>query len=259
MTEPATTTKDTRISSVLSRNPLLADFCRQYMEIFDTVSAYNKEVLAEKTSEWNTSKVLEKARQFASPENAEETKPEIKEAWNSWESAVQAMNLAKRNVLELTAKELGITLSSSGERDPEVEGPLKEKRKLAFEIGMQLKSMLGIIQDDKLKGAISDFLENNPLPAVGRDQARSFGNEGPATPKFRVHVSVFDADGNEKVSADGFSKAALELPKFYPKGEAIKADKLRAAWMAAGNTTENTVTNPVEFSDNDLRFVITKK
>jgi hypothetical protein len=252
--------KDKRIPTALSRNSILADFCAQYLTVFDEISNYNREVLAEKDSEWNASKVLEKAREFARPtEKGVEPKQDIKKAIEDYERLVDALALARRSVLDITSKELGITLSATADRNPETEAPLKEHRKLAIEIGTQLSMIAKMTTDETASNAVTEFLSQNPLPAIGRDQARSFGDNEKATPKYRVHVTVSDKDGNVKVDEDGFTKTALALTKFYERGKAPKSDNLREVWEKAGNTPEKTVTNPVEFTDNELSFVITKK
>lgn len=260
MTEP-TTARDSRIPTVLARNIVLVDFCRQYLEAIDEIAAYNKEVIAEKSSEWNVSKVLAKARELGNPEDANTpVNEDIKKALSEWEDAVTKVNVAKRAVLEATSKELGITLSSvTVERNAETEAPLREKRKFANEIGNQLSAIAAMTRDEKSKDAVNEFLTSNPLLAVGRDQVRTFGGDEPSTPKYRVNVKVTDKDGNVLVDESGFTKTALALTKYYERGKALKQDKLREAWEKSGNTVANTVVNPVEFDDNGMHFVITKK
>lgn len=258
-TTPAKPTKDTRISPVLSKQVILMDFLGTYLSVFDEISAYNKEVLAEKSSDWPISKIMEKAREFASPENADDIKPEVKVAWDQFEAASQAMQVARRNVLNATAKELGITLSVTAERNSDTEAPLKEHRTRAVAIGKQLSTFSELLNDEKISAALKEFLDAYPLPAVGRDQVSNFGADEKSTPKYRVTVVVTNSDGEELVNESGFTKAALALTKFYPRGEAPKPDTLRTAWEKAGNTGENTVQPVVEFDDNDLHYVITKK
>jgi hypothetical protein len=261
MTAPTTTPEknDKRIPATLSRNSILADFCRQYLSVFDEISSYNSEVLAEKDSEWTAGKVMEKARDFASPENPADVKENIKAVWEEFERAAAEHAKARKAVLEATSKELGITLSATTERNPEIEGPMKERRKLAIEIGTQLGTIAKMTTDEKASAAVTEFLAGNPLPAIGRDQTRTFGSDEKSTPKYRVHVTVSDKDGNVKVSEAGFTKAALALTKLYERGKAPKSDTLRDAWEKAGNSADKTVTNPVEFDDNELHYVITKK
>jgi hypothetical protein len=258
--KPAENGKDERIPEAFSKNSILKDFCAQYLKVFDEISNYNREVLAEKDSEWNAGKVLEKAREFARPtEKGVEPKQDIKKAIEAYENAVNALAQARRSVLDITSKELGITLSATADRNPELEAPLKERRKLAIEIGTQLNMIAKLTTDEAASAAATKFLDQNPLPAIGRDQARSFGDSEKATPKYRVHVVVKDKDGATKVEEDGFTKTALALTKFYERGKALKSDDLREAWEKAGNSPDKTVTNPVEFTDNDLHFVISKK
>ncbi|MFY3741609.1 MAG: hypothetical protein HMLIMOIP_002067 [Candidatus Nitrosomirales archaeon] len=253
-------TEAPRVSEILSTNAILADFVRQYLEVFDEISNYNKEVLAEKDAEWTSGKVLEKGRELARPTD-KDAKPdtEVKTAIEAFESLVNEMNKARKNALDIVSKRLGITLSATAERNPEIEAPMKEHRKFAVEIGTQLEVMAKMLSDEKVSSAISEFLNNFPLPAIGRDQVRTFGSDEKATPKYRVHVSVFDKDGKEIVSEDGFTKTVLALPKYYERGKAIKSDTLRDVWEKAGNSTEKTVSPTVEFTDNELHFVITKK
>jgi hypothetical protein len=250
-----------RIPEVLRAQSILADFCKQYLSVYDEIAAYNKAVLAEKSSEWNAAKVMEKARSLARP-TEKDAKPntEIKSALDKFERLVTELNLARKAVLDVTSKNLGISLSAVSDRDPAAEQPLKDRRKIAVELGNQLMMIAKMTTDENASSAVNDFLTALPLPAVGRDQTRSFtDNDGKATPKYRVTVAVFDKDGNQKISEDGFTKAKLALAKFYPRGEGITSDKLREAWEAAGNNSEKTVVNPVEFDDNELHFVITKK
>ncbi len=249
-----------RIPELFENNPILKDFCQKYLDILDEITEYNKQVLAEKTAEWNSSKVLEKAKEFAHPEDANvPANKEIQTLVDEWEKAITVLAQKRKAVIERTAKELGITLTSTAERDPEKEAGLKEQRKLAHTIGSQLSSFAEMINDASATKTIQEFLGSNPLPAVGRDQSHNFSSDGgKATPKYRVKVTV-SRDNEELISEDGFTKAALALPKYYERGKALKADKLREAWEAAGNTPEKTVTDPVEFNDNGLHFTITKK
>lgn len=263
MTE-ATATKpavDKRIPTALAKVPILGDFCRRYMETFDKISEYNKAVLADQNSEWNSHKILEKARSFARPtEKGVEPKTEIKEALESWEDLINKVALARKSVIELTAKELGIAPANMTERDPAQEGPLKEQRKIAVEIGNHLATMAQMTTDDNAKSAVNDFLAANPLPSVGRDQVRTFGGAATATPKYRVTIEVKKGD-EILLSEKGFTKTALALSKpvfGYERGKSPKSDDLRGAWEAAGNTPDETKQNPVVFEDNGLTYTITK-
>jgi len=253
---------DTRIPNLLSKNSILGDFCQRYIDVFDEITEYNKEVLAERDSEWNAGKVLEKARELARPTDKNVApNDEIKSAIEAYENAVNALAQARKSVLDRTSKELGITLSATADRNPEIEAPLKEKRKVAIEIGTQLSMIAKMTSDENASEAVTTFLSENALPAIGRDQTRTFGNDGKSTPKYRVHVKV-TKDGQEVVSEDGFTKAALALTKpvlGYERGKAPKSDVLREVWEKAGNTGEKTVAPTVEFDDNGLHFVITKK
>jgi hypothetical protein len=252
-----------RIPTYLADNSILADFCKRYLATFDKIAAYNKDVLAEKDSEWNAAKVLEKSREMARPtdKNAKADE-EVKNALEAWESLITELAKARKAVLDLTASKLNINLSATATRDNEVEAPLKEDRKVAVEIGKQLSMIADMTNDESASAAVLEFLANNPLPAVGRDQSRNFGAaDSASTPKYRVKVTV-TKDGEEILSEDGFTKAGLALTKpvfGYERGKAPKSETLRNAWEAAGNNGEKTVVNPVEFDDNGLHFVITKK
>lgn len=247
-----------RIPEALAENPILDEFCKQYLVTVDEILAYNKQVLAEKTAEWNAHKVMEKAREFARPTDKSEADEEILKALKEYEAAQDAYNLARRSVLDATANKLGITLSATADRNPEIEAPLKEKRKTAHVIGTQLKTIADMTSNEKASAAVEEFLSKYELPMIGRDQTHSFGDSGKATPKYRVTVVVTDSDGKELLSEKGFTNTAMALTKFYERGKALKSETLREVWEKAGNTPEETKTSPVEFNDNDLHFVITK-
>lgn len=252
--------KKPRISEVLSNHAILADFARQYLSVFDEIAKYNEAILAEKNSEWNSTKVFAKARELGNPTDANaKADDNVKSALDKYEEALTAYNKARKDVIDVTSKSLGITLSVGAERNLETEAPLKEKHKFAVAIGTQLSTIAEMLTDAKISEAVTTFLSENPLPAVGRDQVRSFSTNEKSTPKYRVNVVVKDKDGNVKVDEAGFTKASFALTKFYERGKALKSEDLRNAWEKAGNTPDKTVTNPVEFTDNDLHFVITKK
>lgn len=252
-----------RIPDYLASNSILEDFCKRYLGVLDEISEYNKAVLAEKSSEWNAHKVFEKARELARPTD-KNVKPndEIKKALETYENLITETAKARKAALDATSKELGITLSATAERNPELEAPLKEKRKLANTIGTQLSQIATMTSDAEATAAVTEFLAKNPLPAIGRDQVSTFGTDGTtSTPKYRVKVTITNKDGVEILNEDGFTKTALALTKpvfGYERGEAPKADKLREAWEKAGNSATNVV-SPVEFDDNNLHFTITKK
>jgi len=248
-----------RIPAVLMENPILAEFCNKYLQTVDEILSYNKDVLAEKSAEWNAHKVMEKAREFARPTDKSDPDSAILDAIKKYEAAQDAYNLARRAVLDVTSKKIGITLSATADRNPEIEAPLKEKRKTAHVIGTQLKMMADMTTNTQASEAVESFLNEFKLPMIGRDQEHSFSDSGKSTPKYRVTVVVTDKDGKEILSEDGFSKTAMSLTKFYERGKAPKADVFREVWEKAGNSPEETKTNPVEFDDNDLHFVITKK
>jgi O6-methylguanine-DNA--protein-cysteine methyltransferase len=205
---------------------------------------------------------LEKAREFARPTDKNVApKSDIKKALEAYEKLVNEVARARKEILDVTSKELGITLSATADRNPELEAPLKEKRKIAIEIGTQLSMIAKMTSNEQASAAVTEFLSENPLPAIGRDQTRTFGNDGKATPKYRVTVEIKKGDA-VLLSEDGFTKTALALtkPTFgYERGKSLKSEDLRKAWEAAGNTSEKTVKSPVEFEDNGLTFVITKK
>jgi hypothetical protein len=252
-----------RIPEVIANNNILRDFCQRYLDVYDEITEYNKAVLAERDSEWNAGKVLEKARELSRPTDKTKTANEtVKAALENFESLVNELARARKNVLDITSKELGISLSAVADRDPAVEAPLKEKRKLAIEIANQLGMIAKITNDENASAAVTEFLSKVGMPAIGRDQVRSFTADGAgSTPKYRVSITV-SKDDTVLLSEDGFTKTALALtkPTFgYERGKAPKSDVLRAAWEKAGNTPEKTVVSPVEFDDNGLHYVITKK
>lgn len=248
-----------RIPDVLSENPILAEFCKQMLQIIDEISTYNKDILAERDAEWNPTKLIAKARELGHPEDANvKANDEIAKAIDVWEELITQAATAKKKVLELTAKELGVTLTTTVERNAEAEAPLRDKRKIAIEIGKQLSGLAEMTQNKAASEGVTSFLAANPVPAIGRDQVRSFGDSGKSTPKYRVHVEV-TRNGEVVISEDGFTKTGLALPKFSERGKALKAEDLRKAWESAGNTPENTVTDPVQFTHENLTFTITKK
>lgn len=252
---------DERIPESLRTNLIFGDFCKRYMESFDEISAYNKEVLAAKDSEWNATKVLAEARKFASPEKAEDLDPTIKSAVDEWEKAVAAALELRKKVLNVTSEKLGINLSAVADRDQEKEDALKEKRKLAIEIGKRLADIAGLTNDENAGKEITDFLSAYGMPAVGRDQVRTVTTDGASTPKYRVTVRVVNADGVELLNEKGFSKTAqgLTKPAFgYERGKAPTAEHLREVWENAGNTPDETKQATVQFEDNKLTFTISK-
>lgn len=258
--KPVNEESQPRIPELLSESSILGDICKKYLEIFDEITKYNKDVLAEKDATWTPAKVIEKARELGNPTDAN-VKPnaDIKSAIDDWENLITQVSQARKKVIELASKELGITLSATAERDPNVEAPLKEKRTVAIEIGKQLSTIASMISDEKSSAAVKDFLAANPMPAVGREQSHSFGESSSATPKYRVRV-VITRNGEEVLNEDGFTKASLAMTKLYERGKAPKADTLREAWEKAGNSQKNPYAVPVvEFDDNGLHFKLTKK
>ncbi len=254
-----------RIPEVLDSNAMLADMCKQYLDVADLIAAYNNEVLKPNNSEWNRHKVLAYAKAEARPDDAskkadEDLLPLIQEL----ENAQEALNFARDAVLKKATEKLGISLSETGgERDPEKEAPLKEKRKFATTVGSTLNTMAEMLSDKNITNAIQEFLKNNPLPNVGREQVRSFSgdNGGGSTPRYRVKVEV-KKDGKTLLTEDGFTKTALALTKpvfGYDRGQAPKADKLRQAWEAVGNAPGETKQSTVNFEDNGLEFILTAK
>jgi hypothetical protein len=252
-----------RIPSSLDDNPILVDFCNRYLEVADEIAKYNEEVLKKSDNEWTRPKLLEEAKKLGRPDDMKNSNPTILEALKQYENAVEQLSIVRDSLYGTVANELGITLSATtGERDPEKEAPLKEKRKLAVSLGSTLNMMAEMSSDKDTTHAVTEFLVTNPLPIVGREQSRSFsGEDNKPTPRYRVKVTV-SKDGNVLGEYDGFTKTALALsaPTFnYPRGESPKADKFRQAWEAAGNTTCNTVKSTVEFEDNGLHYILTQK
>lgn len=250
-----------RVPELLSSSPIFNNFCEQYLNASDEIAKYNKAVLAEKDAEWTPSKVVLKAREITSPEDASvPVNEEIKKAIDILDELIAQQAAARQNVIKLAAAELGITLATTVERNSETEAPLKEKRKLAHAIGKQLSDLGDMSGMPEFKSAINEFLAKNPLPQVGRDQVSNFNESSTGgTPRYRVTVTVKDSDGKVLVSEDGFTKTALKLPKYYDRGESPKADKLRAAWESAGNAPGKTVQSEVEFTDNGMTYTISAK
>lgn len=254
-----------RIPDAIIENGLLVEFCKIYLGIADEIGEYNSRVLQTRTDGWTNSKVLEKAKEFASPEDANIPKDDtIADLFDKYESYLTALAFAKTELLNATAEKLGITLTNTSERDPNVENTLKEQRVKALKVVTQFEGMAEFTTDANLKNGITEFLKNNPLPMVGRNQERSFGLEGnnTSTPKYRVTVTITNSDGEKLYSDKGFSKAALAITKpvfGYERGKALTAENLREAWEKAGNSADNPYAVPrVEFVDNKLTFVIEK-
>lgn len=256
-------TVETRIPEQLTANNLLAEFCRMYLATADEIAAYNKEVLQERTDGWTNAKVLEKAKSLGNPDDANvEPNEEIAHYLNAYEEALTKFNFARKELLNVTADHLGITLTATNERDAAVEAPLKEKRNQATQIALQLGNIANMTNDTVTKEAVKEFLESCPLPMVGRDQVRNFNSETTTIPRYRVDVIV-TKDGVELLNTQGFSKAAQALSnsKFgYERGKSLDADTLRQAWEKAGNSANNPYAVPVvEFKDNGLDFKISKR
>lgn len=262
-TEENSETEDApRIPDVLAGNTIFNEFCGRYLAVFDEITQYNKEIAAEKDSEWTTTKVLSKARELGNNDDANKIDKDVQAALAEFDKAADVLAKMKRAVIETTAKKLGINLSSVAERDKSKEAPLKEKRSFGINIGTKMSEIAQMTNDKDASEAIQGFFKKFPMPAIGRDSARTFGEGGKATPKYRVLVSVKNSDGEVLMDEEkGFTKAAAKLqqPVFgYDKENRPKADKLREAWEKAGNSPEKTVTNPVVFEDNNLTFEIRK-
>lgn len=256
-----------RIPDVLAQQAMLNSICEKYLGFVDEIAAYNKEVLAAKSSEWNSTKVLERARAMGRPTTpGTEPDADVAKALSEWEDLVNQMNLAKRKVVDITANKLGISLTVTAERDTTIEAPLKEKRGIAQQIGKQLAVMADMFGDQASINAIKEFLAANELPQVGRDASTSFTEGGKPTPKYRVTVEVKKGE-NALGTFDGFTKTAIQLSKpeyGYARGKSLDAETLRKVWENAGNSPENTVQNPVVFEDDSvdgeaLTYTITKK
>lgn len=251
---------ENRIPEILNV-PILSGFCNQYLTVLDEVAEYNKLVTAADNAEWTPGKILAKSREFARPADNDVTPDtEILAALENWEKLVSEVAAARTALLNTTAEKLGIQLSAVVERNTETESELKEKRKVAVEIGTQLSMFAKMINDEEASKAVLSFLAANPLPSVGRNQSRSFTDAGASTPKYRVTVEV-SKDDKVLFTADGFTKASLALPKLnvYPRGESPKREDFQKVWEAAGNSPEKTVKDTVEFEDHGLHFKIVKK
>lgn len=249
-----------RIPDIFNGDAIFGDMLNQFLNAVDEIATYNKSILAERDSEWNGPKLINKARELAHPATGESNE-EVKKYFDAYEEALTSFNLARRAAIDNTAKFLGVTIDNTVERNPEIEAPLKAKRVHAMSIAKNLEMMAGLISDKERTTAITEFLKANDLPVVGRDQTTSFGSDEKPTPKYRVTVKITKGD-TVLLEADGFTKAATALskPEFgYERGEQLKSSDLREVWEKAGNSAEKTVTNPVEFTHNELHYVITKK
>jgi hypothetical protein len=252
------------IPAALNSNPILVSFCQQYLDVIAPITEYNNSIFKKSNSEWDRHKLLAEAKKLGSPMDAnEEAVPAIKEAFEVYENVLASLAVVRADLVNITAKHLGVSLETlGGERDETKEADLKEKRKFAFGLGETLKQMALYSADKASSEAVNKFLKNNELPAVGRQQTTSFTTESTtATPKYRVKVTVAK-EGHTIGEFDGFSKTAIAMTGAaygYPKGEALKADKLRQAWEAAGNGPSSTVNPTVEFEDNGLTFTLTQK
>ncbi len=252
------------IPDVLNSNPILVNFCQQYLDAIVPITEYNDSLFKKSNTEWDRHKLLAEAKKLGRPMDAnEKAVPEILESLKKYENAVEALSVIKAELVGVTAKHLDVSLESmGGEKDEAKEAELKEIRKHAFGLGDILKQMAVFSADKESTAAVNEFLAANALPAVGRAQFTSFTAESAVSvPKYRVKVTVAK-EGHVIGEFDGFSKTAIAMTNAvysYPKGDALKADKLRAAWEAAGNGPSNTVKPIVEFEDNGLTFTLTQK
>ncbi len=244
-----------------AENPLVLSIAQKYKGIVNEISEYNKKVLAEKDSEWNASKLLKKALEMASPEDANDINENVKTAHAEFERIAAEYANARQNLISVTANELGVSLSTVAEqRDEAAEAPLKEKRATAVTIVKQLQAMTEVYNDDNFKNAVATFLSNNGLPAIGRDQVRSFNESGTAgTPKYRVSITITNKDGEVLMDGEGFSKTAIALSKpvfGYERGKKPSSDTLRETWEKLGgpNSSED-----ISFEDNELTYTVHKK
>lgn len=269
VTETATEVTETepvnRIPEALSSNPLFLDFLGRFLEVIDKISEYNTSVLGKKDNEWDRHKVLAKAKELGRPMDAN-VKPvdSILEKLKAYENVMEELAIVRDELISETAAHLGISLNAvAAERDKDKEAPLLEDRKKAVSLRSTLLVMADTMSDNEMSTALVEFLQNNPIPAVGRNQTSAISTDSGtgATPKYRVKVKV-EKDGKVLLDADGFTKAVQSLtqPVFgYERGQAPKADKLRAAWEAAGNGPGKTVKTVVEFEDNGLKYTLTAK
>ncbi len=249
-----------RVPAELRDSPIFLEFVNRYIAIFDELTEYNAKVLAEKNSEWNGSKLLAKAKTLGNPDEGE-ANAKIKTALDEFERLSSELSKARQNLISITAAEIGVSLSAVADRDPELETELKEKRKMALNIGTKLNGIAEMMDSSpNIKNAIISFFSEYPLPFIGREGASKTSSDGTTgTPRYRVTVTVTDSDGNVKVEERGFTKAALALPKYYESGaERPTAETLRKAWESAGNNPTATVQETVTFEDNNLTFTIKK-
>lgn len=255
------TTADERIPELLASQGIFKEFLSRYLSNYDEIVEYNEGVLREKNSEWNSYKILDKARELARPTDGKSANETIKGALVEWEKLASEVNAAKQHLIQVAAKELGIEYNSGSERDPEKEAPLREMHKTNINIGKQLTEMVKMTVDPKLQDTLTDFLKTYKMPAVGRNQTHDFlAEETDKTPKYRLRITASrEETGEELFTEDGITKAVGATAKFYERGKGLKADSFRKAWESAGNSMGNTVQNSVSFTDNGLIFTLTAK
>jgi hypothetical protein len=254
-----------RIPEAFKDNAMITGFFEQYLGVVDLIAEYNASVLKTAHAEWDRHKLLAKGKELGRPFDANVAPVDgILELLKSYENAMETLAFARDALINATAGHLGVSLSTVGaERDKEKEVPLQEARKTGVSIGNLLNNIAAMNTDPVTSEGITKFLNENPLPVVGRNDARALSSDASvaSTPKYRLKV-VITKDGAKLLEADGITKAvqALNQPVFgYAKGTAPKADVLRKAWEAAGNGPGKTVQSTVTFQDNGLEYSLIAK
>lgn len=252
-----------RIPDSLASNPILADFANKYLEVVDLIAEYNKSVLTPAKSEWTNAKLNEAGRKLARPDDPKlKGNPDLLKLLVAMENAQDALNLARKSFFDGVADKLGVVRDTTAERDLEKEAELKNKRSFASTIGTQLSQIASLTSDTEASAAVESFLNENKLPAVGRNSVTSFGGENPGkgTPRYRVSIRI-EKDGNVLLEkGEGFTKtaAALSRPEFgLEKEQRPTAEDFRNVWEKAGNSGDNPAATPeVVFENHGLTYTL---
>lgn len=227
-------TFDDRVPELL-RDAIIGDFLSKYLTTVDRITAYRASLAPATEKTWTVPKLMATAREAAFPEDASVEVPAgLQDAWNAFEAAQQALQIAKRSVVDIMRTALGIEDEVGGERDEAVEAELKTARAEADNIAKTIQQLAKLSGSDAAKQQVMfDFLAEHPLPSITSERTTSYVDEKPTTPKYRVRIIVSD-DENEKLQEDGFSKTAQAVRKFYDnKSEAPTAETLRQFWEDA--------------------------
>lgn len=176
------------------------------------------------------------------------------------DAASQALNEARENFANYVADTLGVERQKEAPKPDEEE--LKAMRKFRSEQLVDLaNTMVNVSKfqsDPALTKELQDWLSSNPIPPVYRDSAPlDVTSESESAPKYRIDISVTDADGNVLAENErGITKAVQKVGK-----GGAPARVIREHYEAAGEkdtTFEWTVTEgPREGAV--LTYVISKR